>query len=1681
MPYGRRTDLHALNCACFQRIAAVVPPARLCLRWFWPALLLLALWFYQTPTAAGQSQTSNYWQYPASARLNHLILADLNDDGVEEFLLADDNGKVDVLNADGVLEWSYTAQGPITAITAFNANGDEHLPQEVVLATENSLILLSNQGELIWQRRIRAMSAPIALLTSGSARQAEAWQSQFQAKPVALSPLDYDGDGREEILLLLASAQLQLIDANGKLIWQYTRNSAPLVDTQPHLAVSDIDGDGDNEIVLGFFNPRLRFSQLALINRKGHLVWDQEQSISGRLTAMTLVTFGSGLEQTIAVGTKRGQVNLYDKNRQRVWPRTVNKAVTGLAEIHLPDGRGLAVATEVGTIVAFNEEGRRIWVRNLAAPEADRSIVSVFASTYPPQENQPLLSVAIESEAEDTETFDIVMLGSNGRTLETISAVSQSQLSRLTDINHDTNGELVLTRAGSVELLGVGVGASEIAGDWEYSLAGTPSSYLVIDLDRDGADELLIGTDNGRLHRLDDGLFRWVIEPGNAITHLAGVDGLFNESPQIIVVRTDMEASPDEPGATSWLELRQANGERVWEQSLPTQIHALQVADVEETDGPEIVVGTAAGEVIVFSAAGDLLWEAAVHGSVEHLLVLPGNDNREPEIIAVTSNQIFQVNQGFTSWRVASFSQPIQALYYLGQSSANAPHILMALVEDGIMRGLTSRGTPLPNMARDLGGKPVKSVIIDESLESEGDVVRSFLVATETGLLMRLDIQNMRPTIAWQLTGMPSITGLHWGDLDGDALPDMATGNERGTVRLYSHDLQISAQLDLADGVAALSALHRADGQKSDLLAITSNGLVRLYRAQENWPPLLTNPQTDVAQGQYSIIVSVRDVETDPVDVRLEIQDPATGEWLAQETKRLTNGRDKLFWFVNNPPTGEQGVTYRYYFDDGFHQGYVTPPVGRLPIPAPPFANASPVGLGLLGAMVIATAVLLLRQTQSPTTHARRFYRQLLQQPTRVLTLLERKYKATLGSPDFLLHLAGQARQNDDQTIASLADGLFLLADRPHAGLPIITSTLDEQYRSARWWDDIQRWQMIFATSQALLEAPSITALSLLRPQLIQLLDILEGAGHASPALTPLLPILTNLRDSERVDLAEDSLVYLNEAANQLHQLQQTLSRSARTIENTLVSSIAARWLALVSAEIEDLRGRASLAITLKTKRLVPDKQTDVVLEIHNSGRAAAENVVAVLDENAAYVVIDPPQVIPFLPPGRARQISFCIEPKVSNDFRVSLTVTYNDRNRNNKAVAFGDLVHLLPPVRDFRPVANPYLPGTPLRNNSTLFFGREELFNFIAENIGQLAQQRNVLILIGQRRTGKTSALLRLDHHLPSHLLPVYIDCQSLGVIPGMPALLHDLAWSIADALASRGINVDVPDLAHWREDPTGCLERQFLPDARALLPEGTTMLLVFDEFETFENLVDDNILPQTLFTYLRHLMQHVEGLGFVFVGTRRLEEMSANYWSVLFNIALYRKIGYLDEKAATRLICEPVKPNLIYDDLALDKILRITTGHPYFLQLVCYTLVKRANLQHSGYVTISDVNAAVDEMLRLGEVHFAFLWQRSTFTERALLTAVAHLMDRDVPFHPADVMQYLEKYDIHFTPAEITAALGRLVERDILREVSGGTITLYELKIGLVGLWVAQHKSLSKLYASNGKQRRSGEAVAR
>ena len=162
-----------------------------------------------------------------------------------------------------------------------------------------------------------------------------------------------------------------------------------------------------------------------------------------------------------------------------------------------------------------------------------------------------------------------------------------------------------------------------------------------------------------------------------------------------------------------------------------------------------------------------------------------------------------------------------------------------------------------------------------------------------------------------------------------------------------------------------------------------------------------------------------------------------------------------------------------------------------------------------------------------------------------------------------------------------------------------------------------------------------------------------------------------------------------------------------------------------------------------------------------------------------------------------------------------------------------------------------------------------------------------------------------------------------------------------------------------------------------------------------------------------------------------------------------------------------EPVAAfGMRYDDLALDKIWRVTAGHPYFLQLMCHSLVNRHNQTQRSYVTVADVNAALDEILAAGEAHFVYLWTEAAREEKLILTAMSRLGVASNLVTAVEIADYLAERGVDLDRPAVAEALRRLTLRDILKAGDAPDPTLgeaYRWKLGLPGLWVEKYKSLS------------------
>ncbi len=688
------------------------------------------------------------------------------------------------------------------------------------------------------------------------------------------------------------------------------------------------------------------------------------------------------------------------------------------------------------------------------------------------------------------------------------------------------------------------------------------------------------------------------------------------------------------------------------------------------------------------------------------------------------------------------------------------------------------------------------------------------------------------------------------------------------------------------------------------------------------------------------------------------------------------------------------------------------------------------------------------RPLWQPVDHGYHLFQSLKKNPTEALPLLYDLLDQPEQAVEVLPHLALYAQADGHPQVARLAVGyreLLRGADTLRPGLTFITEALKPPLdESWRWGAEVSH---LYRTLEEAARANSIARITALRPAFV-------GQFSAPLALEYPLQIMSavvdDLRKYQHVSGVLDKVAYLVTA---LEHLRNSAEDKLRLPERVVFASLVKNWTTLINNALREVQGQAQPEVTLKTRHLPTTGPVDLVIRVQNIGQGPAERLRVALIPHPTYRAMLEEQEIPLLSAGEMVEQTWPLEPLTADGFRVEFALRYDDRTGQDHWAAFADQVLPLHVAEEFSLMPNPYSPGAPLRPDSTLFFGREDVFAFIEGYLAGAAQQK-ILILIGERRTGKTSILKRLPQRLSADYVSVYVDGQSLGIDAGLPHFFRDLAWEIGDALNGAA---SLPPLEDFQAGPKETFERRFLPGVYRVLA-GRQLLLLFDEFEELEIRVHQGKLPPLIFPYLRHLMQHKERLAFIFAGTHRLEEMTTDYWSVLFNIAFYHRIGALDDTAARALIAEPVRPyHVVYDDLALDKILRVTAGHPYFLQLLCFALVNYRNQARKNYITLPDVNHVLEEVVQLGQAHFSYTWDQAAPLERAILIALAHQPEGWATH--SDLARLLADQGPTPDLPTVLETLEGLTQRELLTEQGGR----YRLKMPLIGLWLRRFKTQS------------------
>ena len=375
-----------------------------------------------------------------------------------------------------------------------------------------------------------------------------------------------------------------------------------------------------------------------------------------------------------------------------------------------------------------------------------------------------------------------------------------------------------------------------------------------------------------------------------------------------------------------------------------------------------------------------------------------------------------------------------------------------------------------------------------------------------------------------------------------------------------------------------------------------------------------------------------------------------------------------------------------------------------------------------------------------------------------------------------------------------------------------------------------------------------------------------------------------------------------------------------------------------------------------------------------------------------------------------------------------------------------------------FQPISNPYIVGNPIKDRK-LFFGREDDFAYLQKKITG-DKQGGVVVLCGARRSGKTSILFQIfGGRLGERFVPILIDMQSITV-QNDAEFLAEIAKKCIEAVAAPELSYE-EYLAESRANPYAAFANLSTRLDRALA--GRKLVMLFDEYELFENCIDKKTLSVEVFNLLSNWMEHKEGVFIVFTGSDKLEARSPSYWEKFLGKAIHRRISFLSESDTLRLIREPVTGVVAYDEGVPDEIYRLSAGQPFYTQVLCQNLVDHLNDRRSNRATLEDVEGVVDEIVSNPLPQMIFSWTSIKPIGRIALSIMADLTRKKTgPVRADDIISFADSERIGFRIDGnlLKETLEKLVHDDLITrdEASGGFL----FKMGLWQRWLAREHSV-------------------
>ena len=554
-------------------------------------------------------------------------------------------------------------------------------------------------------------------------------------------------------------------------------------------------------------------------------------------------------------------------------------------------------------------------------------------------------------------------------------------------------------------------------------------------------------------------------------------------------------------------------------------------------------------------------------------------------------------------------------------------------------------------------------------------------------------------------------------------------------------------------------------------------------------------------------------------------------------------------------------------------------------------------------------------------------------------------------------------------------------------------------------------------------------------------------------------------------------LAAMEVARSRLYEAQYALAATEEPTVNRLRSFTRA-VIGLAEEEVRAMQESVTVRVGFEPASVVVGIESEVRLRLTNSSAVPLRDL----------AVGTRPAIgsarIPYLAEGATHDVPLTVRADDATR-ALQLVVSWQARRLDGTPVRNEEEIELH--VRSTREAvrsrdlgASPYIVGNPV-DRQEMFFGRADVIERIRRQVGANTHA-NVVLLEGNRRTGKTSILRQLAK---PDTLPGWIpvdcslqDAEGDGGKPGISTrnlyrlLARKTGWTLYDTgvetwfpqLPERAPNRPFKvafrralDEAFADEQPFETFGVYIAAAVQAASPR--RILLMLDEFDKLQEGIDAGVTSPQAPENIRHLLQHQAGLSAIITGSLRLKRLREEYWSALFGLGCRIPISALPDRDAKRLVTEPVADRLDYLPQARDRVVELTSRHPFLMQSLCNQVFEQAAEMGRTTVTLELVEEASNALVRDNE-HFRTLWGYAGNERRRLLLALCDKLAKGPDPVNLDLLDLkLEEHgvSVHLGPvlADDLTALRELELVEYADSPRGGN---YRLAVPLMAKWL-QH----------------------